>query len=104
MLSSPPGRRRSVRSRLLVYLCLALIISGLVAGSLYWIGHNVTLVGRDAAGHLERSVVANDTLDTFSLRSLFRAVTLTDDYRPPLLYLLTVPFYRLAGGDMDAAQ
>lgn len=92
------------RARLWVPFALLLIIAIHLAGSLWWIEQNVTLVGRDAAGHLERSIRANDTLDTLSLRSFFTAVTLTDDYRPPLLYLLSVPFYRLFGVDKDAAQ
>lgn len=75
-----------------------------VAVNLYWIQQNVTLIGRDAAGHLERSVVAEQLMTPLSLSSLFEAITLTDDYRPPLLYLLTVPFYALFGSSMDSAQ
>jgi hypothetical protein len=87
----------------LVYLLLTLIIALFVAGSLAWIRQNITLVGRDAAGHLERSVVAADALTTPGVRGLFAALTLTDDYRPPLLYLLSVPFYWLFGPGMDSA-
>lgn len=92
------------RARWLAPLALTLIIALHLAGSLWWISQNVTLVGRDAAGHLDRSVRAADALTTLSLRSLFSAVTLTDDYRPPLLYLLAAPSYRLFGIDKDAAQ
>jgi hypothetical protein len=88
----------------LVYLLLTLIIALLVAGSLSWVRQNITLVGRDAAGHLERSVVAADALATPGVRGFFTALTLTDDYRPPLLYLLSVPFYRIFGPGMDSAQ
>jgi 4-amino-4-deoxy-L-arabinose transferase-like glycosyltransferase len=92
------------RARLLMALALTLVIAVHIAGSLWWIDQNITLVGRDAAGHLDRSVRAADALSTLSVRSLFTAVTLTDDYRPPLLYLLSAPFYRLFGIDKDAAQ
>lgn len=84
--------------RLLWLVGLALIITLNLAGSLYWIDHNIVLVGRDSAGHLERTAVA------FHAPSFFAALTLTDDYRPPLLYLASVPFYQLFGVDMDSAQ
>lgn len=88
----------SLRHKLLIYGLLGLIVAFHVAGSLWWIQRNVTLVGRDATGHLGRTLVAANA------PSLFAALTFTDDYRPPLLYLATVPFYWLFGVNMDSAQ
>jgi hypothetical protein len=90
-----------VRARL--YLALSLIIVLHLLGNLYWISRNVVLVGRDAAGHLERTVETADALRSVSLPAFFKALTVSD-YRPPLLYLLTVPFYRLFGTNLDSAQ
>lgn len=100
--SSAPSSRRL--PTVLTLFLLALIIVVQVTVNLYWVHQNVTLIGRDAAGHLERSVVADALMTPLSPRALFAAITLTDDYRPPLLYLFSVPFYHLFGPDMDSAQ
>lgn len=83
--------------------CLALIVIGAIAGSLYWVNRNIVLVGRDSAGHLEQSLFVANALSSGFPQGLFQAVTL-DDYRPPALYLVTQPFYWLGGRSMDVAQ
>nr|WP_290666076.1 glycosyltransferase family 39 protein [Ardenticatena sp.] len=70
---------------------------------LHWIWTNVTPLGYDSGGHLGRTLEMADVLTGLTPRTLFQALTLTD-YRPPLLYILTQPFYWLFGVSMDAAQ
>lgn len=89
--------------RFRLYAALCAIIICHVLGSLYWISRNVVLVGRDAAGHLERTVEVAAALNSWAPTALLTALT-RSDYRPPLLYLLTVPFYRLFGVNFDSAQ
>ncbi len=74
-----------------------------VAGSLYWIGRNVVLLGHDAAGHLERTLEIARLLARPSLQTLFQTITF-HDLRPPVLYILVQPFYWLFGADPDSAQ
>ncbi len=71
--------------------------------NLSWVWRNVTPLGRDAGGHLNRSLAFYDVLQPWSTANLLQALTLTP-YRPPLLYILVQPFYRLFGLKMDAAQ
>lgn len=85
------------------WLGLAAIVAGSALGSLYWVRHNIVLVGRDSTGHLERTIKAAEVLETLSPRALFAALTL-HDYRPPLLYVAAQPFYRLFGISFDSAQ
>ncbi len=87
---------------LLVYLGLAVVVLLAVGGSSYWVYHNVVLVGRDAAGHLEQSILAAKALASNSWQGLF-AATVLDEYRPPGLYLLTQPAYWLFGRDQQTA-
>jgi len=89
--------------RYLVYAALLSIILVATLSSLRWVHINVVLVGRDSAGHLEQSINTADALARGGLAGIFQAVTL-DDYRPPLLYLLTQPAYALWDRSMDAAQ
>jgi 4-amino-4-deoxy-L-arabinose transferase-like glycosyltransferase len=89
--------------RYLVYAALLSILLLSTLFSLRWVQINVVLVGRDSAGHLEQSINTADALAQGGLAGLFQAVTL-DDYRPPLLYLLTQPAYALWDRSMDAAQ
>ena len=89
--------------RYLVYAALLSIILLATLFSLRWVQINVVLVGRDSAGHLEQSINTADALAQGGLAGIFQAVTL-DDYRPPLLYLLTQPAYTLWDRSMDAAQ
>ncbi|HHY55408.1 MAG TPA: hypothetical protein GYA08_08220 [Chloroflexi bacterium] len=89
--------------RYLVYAALLSIILLSTLFSLRWVQINVVLVGRDSAGHLEQSINTAEALAQGGLTGIFQAVTL-DDYRPPLLYLLTQPAYALWGRSMDAAQ
>ena len=95
-----PHKRAHTTS--LVYGALAAVVLLAVAGSSYWVSHNVVLVGRDAAGHLEQSVLVAKALGTPTLQGLFEAVLL-DEYRPPGLYLLTQPAYWLFGRDRQTA-
>ena len=85
------------------YLGVLLIAAFSVAGNLYWTGRNIVLVGRDASGHLERTLKASEILQSISPSTLFQALTL-HDYRPPLLYIAAVPFYRVWGVGIDSAQ
>ena len=87
---------------LLVYAGLALVILLAVGGSAYWVSHNVVLVGRDAAGHLEQSILVAKALASKSWQGLFEA-TVLDEYRPPGLYLLTQPAYWLFGRTQQVA-
>ncbi len=89
--------------RLAVLGTLLAVILFHVWGNLYWIATNVTPLGRDAGGHLWRTLDFAEVLRTWTPRTLFQAFTLTN-YRPPLLYVLVQPFYRLFGVHMDAAQ
>ncbi len=86
----------------LVYAGLAAVVLLAVGGSAYWVYHNVVLVGRDAAGHLEQSILVAKTLASTSWQGLF-AATVLDEYRPPGLYLLTQPVYWLFGRDQQTA-
>jgi hypothetical protein len=97
----PP--RAATRPSWLIALGLAAIILLAVGGSVYWTAQNVTLVGRDSAGHLQQSILTADALAAGTPAGIFQAITL-DDYRPPALYLLTQPFYALLGRDLDVAQ
>ena len=87
---------------LLVYAGLAVVVLLAVGGSAYWVYHNVVLVGRDAAGHLEQSILVAKTLASSSWQGLFEA-TVLDEYRPPGLYLLTQPAYWLFGRNQQTA-
>ena len=93
----------ATRPSWLIALGLAAIILLAVGGSVYWTAQNVTLVGRDSAGHLQQSILTADALAAGTPAGIFQAITL-DDYRPPALYLLTQPFYALLGRDLDVAQ
>lgn len=73
------------------------------AGHLYWIAHNVVLIGRDASGHLERTAQIATLLTKLTPQTLFQALTY-HDYRPPALYLAAQPFYAWLGRSMDSAQ
>jgi hypothetical protein len=96
-------------------LFLTLIVIFAVAGSASWVLHNVVLVGRDAAGHLQQSLAVADSLQpdpapdatvldgsAHALEGAFTAIVL-DDYRPPGLYLLTAPAYALLGRSLQTA-
>ena len=86
-----------------IIIGLTFIIAINVAGSLYWLDQNIVLVGRDASGHLERTIKAANTFSEPFPRSLFQLFTL-HDYRPPLLYMAAQPFYALFGYSFDIAQ
>jgi 4-amino-4-deoxy-L-arabinose transferase-like glycosyltransferase len=89
--------------RFLVYGVLLLIILLTTLANLHWVNVNVVLVGRDSAGHLEKSLQTANALAQGGVSGIFQAVTL-DDYRPPALYLATQPAYAIWGRSMDAAQ
>ncbi|WP_298984600.1 glycosyltransferase family 39 protein [Caldilinea sp.] len=96
------------RSRLafhfyLVGAALSLLILLTTLAHLHWVSVNVVLVGRDSAGHLEKSLQTADALAQGGLPGLFQALTL-DNYRPPALYLLTQLAYATWGASMDSAQ
>ncbi len=86
-----------------IYVGLALIVMVNIAGSLYWIGRNIVLLGHDAAGHLERTLEIARLLAQPSLQTLFQTITF-HDLRPPVLYILAQPFYWIWGTDPDSAQ
>ena len=94
--------RKRAHTILLVYLGLAVVVLLAVGGSAYWVYHNVVLVGRDAAGHLEQSILVAKALASRSWQGLFEAMVL-DEYRPPGLYLLTQPAYWLFGRSQQTA-
>lgn len=87
----------------LVGAALSLLILLTTLAHLHWVSVNVVLVGRDSAGHLEKSLQTADALAQGGLSGLFQALTL-DNYRPPALYLLTQPSYAIWGVSMDSAQ
>ena len=99
----PLSARRPAAHRALVYGALLLIILFATATSLRWVQTNVLLIGRDPPGHLQLSLEIADILGRGGPQALFQAITL-DDFRPPLLYLLTQPFYLLGGRSADTAQ
>lgn len=74
-----------------IRLALGAIVLLAVAGSLYWIGQNRLLMGRDASGHLREVLRIRESLAPFSLSALFNAV-IASDFRPPLFYLVAQPF------------
>lgn len=94
---------RQAFHRYLIYGSLLLIILLTTLANLRWTQVNVVLVGRDSAGHLEKSIETADILASGGLPAIFQAVIL-DDYRPPLLYLLTQPAYAAWGRSIDTAQ
>ncbi len=85
------------------WLLTAAVFFVTLLGNLLWVRDNVVLLGRDAGGHLWRSLQYADVLETLSLRTVFQALTF-HHYRPPAFYLLAQPFYRLFGFSPDAAQ
>ncbi|MFO7632685.1 MAG: glycosyltransferase family 39 protein [Caldilinea sp.] len=88
--------------RYLVYGSLLLIILLSTLASLHWISVNTGLIGRDPPGHLATSIVVARILESGSVQAFFQAITI-DEFRPPLLYLLTQPAYALFGRDTDVA-
>ena len=87
----------------LVFGALLLLLLLTTLANLHWVNVNVVLVGRDSAGHLEKSLQTADALEQGGLSGLFQAVTL-DNYRPPALYLATQFAYAIWGRSMDSAQ
>jgi 4-amino-4-deoxy-L-arabinose transferase-like glycosyltransferase len=69
---------------------------------LYWLDLNVVPYGRDAGGHLATSLAYRPLLESPSAKTLFE-VLLVNGYRPPILYLSTLPFYALFGANFDSA-
>ncbi len=94
---------RQALHRHLVYAALLLIVLFATLTSLLWIQANVVIIGRDPPGHLQTSTEIANLLQLGGLQSVFQAITL-DDFRPPLLYLLTQPFYVMWGRSADIAQ
>lgn len=87
----------------LIFGALLLLLLLTTLANLHWVTVNVVLVGRDSAGHLEKSLQIADVLEQGGLSGLFQAITF-DNYRPPLLYLATQGSYAIWGRSMDAAQ
>ena len=94
---------RQALHRNLVYASLLLIVLFSTLTSLLWIQANVVIIGRDPPGHLQTSTEIANILQLGGLQAVFQALTL-DDFRPPLLYLLTQPFYVMWGRSADIAQ
>jgi 4-amino-4-deoxy-L-arabinose transferase-like glycosyltransferase len=101
MVASQEQQHRS--AGLWIYIALALLIAGSVAGNLYWVQQNVVQLGNDASGHLSRTLGLAAAWTEPSLPAFLRAINLTD-FRPPLLYVGAQPFYWLWGRSIDAAQ
>lgn len=87
----------------LISAALLLLLLLTTLAHLHWLTVNVVLVGRDSAGHLEKSLQVADALEQGGLSGLFQAITL-DEYRPPLLYLATQWAYAIWDRSMDSAQ
>ena len=103
LADAPPALPRTrAHTTVFIYAGLAIVVLFAVGGSAYWVNHNVVLVGRDAAGHLEQSILVAKALASRSWQGLFEA-TVLDEYRPPGLYLLTQPAYWLFGRDRQIA-
>ena len=85
----------------------AAILTGIVMfhllGTLYWIQHNVVLIGHDATGYLETSLNYFRFLTELTPQTLYQAFTFPP-YRTPGLYLAVQPFLHGFGADMDGAQ
>ncbi len=83
------------------------ILTGIVAfhllGTLYWIQHNVVLIGHDATGYLETSLEYFRFLTELTPQTIYRAFTFPP-YRTPGLYLAVQPFLHGFGANMDGAQ
>lgn len=103
MVQSTKAPGAGVLSRATIALGLLLVVLLNAGGNLYWIAHNVVLIGRDASGHLERTAQIATLLTKITPQTLFQALTY-HDYRPPALYLAAQPFYALLGRSMDSAQ
>lgn len=74
-----------------------------VGGSYLWIrAQENLLLGWDPVGHLIRSLVYYDMLDSFSPAVWFQALAL-DSFRPPLFHLCTVLMYRIFGVSAQVA-
>jgi 4-amino-4-deoxy-L-arabinose transferase-like glycosyltransferase len=65
-----------------------------------WLKANVTLLGWDVPSHLGTSFVVNGILHPLGPQTLFEAF-IWHPNRPPLVFLLTVPLYRLFGVSSD---
>ncbi|MGB0383680.1 MAG: ArnT family glycosyltransferase [Ardenticatenaceae bacterium] len=91
------------RTRLLIYVGLVLVVLFHVWGNWYWITRNVTPVGRDAGGHLTRTLEYARLVQPFTWPNLFQAITY-HEFRPPGLYLAVQIPYSLFGYTMDVAQ
>jgi 4-amino-4-deoxy-L-arabinose transferase-like glycosyltransferase len=86
-----------------VVLLLSAIVTINVLGNLYWIHHNVVLIGRDASNYLTTTLNYREILTGLTPQSLFQAFTFPD-YRTPALYIAAQPFLYLFGFNMDSAQ
>jgi hypothetical protein len=90
-------------------ICTGLFAAILLFGtaSAYWVALNKVQIGRDAGGHLVRTLefarLAAFSRFEFSPQAVFHALTY-HDYRPPLFYWAVQPFYWLFGQTMDSAQ
>jgi 4-amino-4-deoxy-L-arabinose transferase-like glycosyltransferase len=89
--------------RYLVYGALLLIILLTTLANLRWIVVNVGLIGRDPPGHLTESIDIAHILEAGGVQAIFQAIT-SDEFRPPLLYLMTQPAYATLGRATDVAQ
>ncbi len=98
-----PTHAQRVNHIFVVYAALLLILLLSILSSWHWITVNVGLVGRDPPGHLTESLRVARLLETGSVQSVFQAIVI-DDFRPPLLYLITQPAYAIAGRSADVAQ
>src|SRR5687768_8779618 len=89
-------------TRFLRGLPLILLLFFAAWSVIYWLRLNDVPYGRDAGGHLATSLAYLPLLEQPTPASLFR-VLLVNGYRPPLLYLSSLPFYAIFGIDFDSA-
>lgn len=84
-------------------LLLSLLVLVLTLGSLHWIERNVVLMGRDASGYLETSLLYRAFATDLRPQTLFRAFV-EPPYRTPALYIAAQPFLHIGGNILDRAQ
>lgn len=99
MISSTGQSKGAIR----IGLALLLILAFALLGNLYWVQHNLVLVGHDASAYLETTVEYANLLTVLSPQTLFKAFTISP-YRTPALFIVVQPFYWLFGNNMHSAQ
>jgi hypothetical protein len=91
-----------MQTKLLRWLPLLYLLAFATLSVVAWQTLNVVPYGRDAGGHLATSLAYRPLLENPSPTTLFQ-VLLVNGYRPPILYLSTLPFYAIFGATFDSA-